>query len=524
MSDVGRLLVRLRQKGVELWIDGGRLKYRAPSGVLTPENVALLRRNRSEVAAFLGRSSPNPPPLVPVESTQPRPLAIAQESCWRLEEFLPGNALTKVFAAWRLTGRLDAGALERTLDEVAGRHETLRTTFREVEGLRAQVVSPDPVHTLEVEDLRGLSRDERVARTIACIGRQTGPPFDLVRGPLVRATLVTIGDGDVLLLVTLHHMVCDPHSLHVLGKEIAAIYPAMAAGTPSPLPALPVQYADFAVWQRRLLDYGLLDDRVSYWIGQLDGGDLPDVGLPTDRPRPARPSFETSQESLILSESVTAMLAGRSQAEGATLFMGLLTALKLVIRHFSGESRVHVATLVAARSHPRLAEMIGLFSNTVLLRTDLGGDPTLQAALRRVRDTVLDAYEYQDLPFEALLAELERSHDLKRDALSRVLFLFTNRLPAERRLNGDVTLQPVDFGKGLLEAAVDLERVTSFDVIVNLTDRPGGIDGSLVYKRSLYLAATIRRAAEAFAHVAEALALRPDRRASDLLLGSVPRS
>lgn len=519
MSDVGPLLSGLRRQGVDLWLDGGRLRYMAPTGVLTPETIAELQLHRSEVAGFLGRSSPSPPALVPVTAGRPAPLAIAQESCWMLEEFLPGSSLAKVFAVWRLTGPLDRHALEQTFDEIARRHETLRTTFTPVEGSPAQIVAADPLHALSLEDLRGLSRDERVEASIRCIARQTSEPFDLAHGPLIRLALLTTGPDESLLLLTLHHMICDPWSLEILAEEVATIYAALVGEAPPPLPPLAVQYGDFAVWQRSLVAEGAFDSQVSYWKWRLDGGNLPDVGIPADHPRPAEPSFETSQEMLTLSESVSTGLAERSQAEGATLFITLVTALKLMIQHLSGESHVHLATLVAARRHPELARMIGLFSNTVVLRTELGGAPTFRAALQRVRETVLDAYEYQDLPFEGLLTELERGQNLQRESLSRVLFLFTNRTSASRRM-GEVTLRPVDVGKGLLEAAVDLNTVTSFDLIVNLTDRPGGISGSVVYKQALYSPATITDALAVFSSVAESLAFEPDARPSELRVSS----
>ncbi|HLL47981.1 MAG TPA: condensation domain-containing protein, partial [Longimicrobiaceae bacterium] len=349
---------------------------------------------------------PAPPPFAAVEHSGDLPLSFAQERLWFLDRLQPESAFYVVPLALRLTGALHAGALERALGEVVRRHAVLRTVFPERGGAPVQVIAPFAGLALPVEDLSALDGADREAKVRRRASSDARRPFDLAAGPVFRARLLRLGADENVLLVSMHHIVSDGWSMDVLFRELSALYEAYREGRESPLPEPRVQYADFAVWQRRVLRGEALDRQLAYWRERLAGAPAL-LELPTDRPRPAVQAFRGERERIGFSAALADRLSALARAEGATLHMVVLAAFQLLLSRYGGSDDVVVGTPVAGRTRREVEELIGFFVNTLVLRTDLSGDPGFRALLRRVRDVTLGAYEHQEVPFEKLVEELQ---------------------------------------------------------------------------------------------------------------------
>jgi amino acid adenylation domain-containing protein len=430
------------------------------------------------------------------------PASFAQRRLWFLDQLDPGGSSYNMPLAVRLAGRLDAGALAASLREVVARHETLRTTFTVRDGEPFQVVVPSGDVPLPVIDLRGSGDAGEEARDLAA--REARRPFDLSRGPLLRTVLLRLGEEEHLLLLTMHHIVSDGWSLGVLLSETAALYGAFAAGRPSPLPELPIQYADFALWQQDRLRGEGLAALLRYWSRQLHGLP-PALDLPTDMPRPARRTPAGGSRQLLLPADVAAALQALSRSAGATLFMTLLAAFQALLFRLTGQEDLAVGTPSANRGRSETQGLIGLFVNTLVLRGDLSGDPGLGELLARVRETVLEADAHQDLPFEKLVEELAPERDLGTSPLFQAM-LTLHSLPAASLEWSGLRLTPFETGTGEVK----------FDLSLALREVPEGISGSLEYSADLFEAATADRVARCFATLVAGIAAAPDRRLSEL--------
>ncbi|HEU0052909.1 MAG TPA: condensation domain-containing protein, partial [Longimicrobium sp.] len=341
------------------------------------------------------------PPVVPVERTGALPLSFAQERLWFLDRLEPGSAAYNLPTAWRLGGALDAAVLERALGEIVRRHEALRTTFAEVDGSPVQVVAPFDGFALPVEELSALGEADREAAVRHRAREEAARPFDLSAGPLFRAALLRLTADDHVLLLSMHHVVSDGWSTGVLFRELSALYEAYRAGRESPLAELPVQYADYAVWQREQLEGEVLERQLSYWRERLSGA--PELlELPTDHPRPPVQSYRGASVPVELSPELLERLQALGRREGATLYMTLLSAFQVLLSKYSGSDDVVVGSPIAGRTRKEIEELIGFFVNSMVLRTDLSGDPSFREVLRRAREVTLGAYENQEVPFERL--------------------------------------------------------------------------------------------------------------------------
>ncbi|NTU83527.1 MAG: non-ribosomal peptide synthetase, partial [Chloroflexales bacterium] len=400
---------------MRLWVDAGRLRCSAPQGVLTPELSDELRRRREELISALRAAQhareADAAPLAPVSRGEALPLSFAQQRIWFLEQLSPGNTAHNLAGSLRLSGRLDPAALELAMSELIRRHEILRTTFVFAEGRPSQVIGAPRPFALPIIDLRPLSAPQREAEAERLCDEESKRPFDLERGPLVRLTLVQLDPIEHLLILSMHHIVSDGWSFDVFAQEISQLYRACAAGSPSPLPPHPVQYADFAVWQRRRLEGPVLAEQLAYWKGQL-AGPLPTIDLPLDRPLPPVQTFSGARETLVLSEELTAAVRALGSAEDASLFMVLLAAFEVLLHRQTGQTDIVVGTPLAGRTRPETERLIGCFLNTLVLRTDLGDDPPFRELVARVRETALSAYAHQELPFERLVEELRPERDV----------------------------------------------------------------------------------------------------------------
>ncbi|HEY2739331.1 MAG TPA: condensation domain-containing protein, partial [Thermoanaerobaculia bacterium] len=351
-----------------------------------------------------GGSRPAPPPLMRMAG-EPQ-LSFAQERLWFLDQLEPGGSVYNIPAAVRLRGKLDPGALERSLAEITRRHAVLRTRFAVVDGRPVPVVETAAMAGLPVIDLSALPPRVLPAETASLARAEQTRPFTLAARPPIRAALLRLGSREHLALLTVHHIASDMWSEAVLVRELAVLYESFQAGRPSPLFDLPVQYADYAAWQRSWLQGAVLEEQLGYWRGRLEGAP-PELPLPRDRPRPARRNPRAGTVSLHLAPELAERLAALYRHRGVTLFMTLLAAFQATLGRSSGQDDVVVGSPIANRTREETEGLIGFFVNTLALRTDLSGDPGFGDLLDRVREVALGAYAYQDLPFERLVAELE---------------------------------------------------------------------------------------------------------------------
>jgi amino acid adenylation domain-containing protein len=444
-------------------------------------------------------------PVVPVERTAPLPLSFAQERLWFIDRLELGSTAYNLSRALRLGGALDERALERALGEIVRRHESLRTVFREVDGLPVQVIAPFGGFALPVQELSALGEAER-GEALRRAGEEAARPFDLATGPLFRASLLRLRADDHVLLLSMHHIVSDGWSMGVLDREFSALYAAFARGAASPLPELAVQYADFAVWQREQLAGEALDRQLAYWRERLAGA--PELlELPTDRPRPPVQTYRGATIPVELSAELLERLQALGRSEGATLYMTLLSAFQVLLSKYSGSEDIVVGSPIAGRTRGEVEGLIGFFVNTLVLRTDLSGDPSFRETLRRVRDLTLGAYEHQEVPFEKLVAELQPERSMSHSPLFQVMF----------------TLQNAGGGGGAfagieVSGAGTAMEIARFDLSLELTATPQGLRGALNYSTDLFERGTIDRMLGHLERVLEQVAADADVRLSRLEL------
>ncbi|XYI03830.1 non-ribosomal peptide synthase/polyketide synthase [Sorangium sp. So ce1128] len=465
--------------------------------------IALLAE-RIEAAKRAG--APVPPPLAPAPREGELPLSFAQQRLWFLDQLEPGSAFYNIPAALRLTGPLDAGALERSFLEIARRHEALRTTFEVSLGEPRQVIAAEPAVTLATVDLSALAGEAQEAEVARRAAAEAEQPFSLTDGPLLRVTLLRLSRSEHVLLATMHHIVSDGWSLGVLLRELSALYGAFCAGRPSALPALPVQYADYAVWQRRWLSGDTLDRELAYWKQQLSGAPAA-LDLPTDRPRPPVQTYRGATCPVALSPELSSAVARLGRREGVTLFMTLLAAFQVLLHRYTGQHDVVVGSPIAGRTAAETEGLIGFFVNTLVLRTDLSGEPSFVDLLRRVRDVTLGAYAHQHVPFERLVEALSPERDLSRSPLFQVMFALQNA-PLPDLALGDVALRPLQIAG----------TTSKFDLILSLGEGEAGISGTLEYNTDLFDPGTIQRMVKHLTALLDGIVQAPERRVSELPL------
>jgi amino acid adenylation domain-containing protein len=458
-----------------------------------------LREKKQEAGEPAARQDP---PLVPrPRSADPPPLSFAQQRLWFLDRLVPGNAVYNIPIALQVLGPLSPGNLRRALSTVVRRHESLRTAFPLVDAEPVQQIAPadQAACALPVIDLSGLGgRAEAEAARLH--GEESVRGFDLAAGPLLRAALLRFAAERHTLVLTLHHIVSDGWSNGVLVRELTTAYGGGA------LPELPVQYADFAVWQRRWLQGEVLERQIAFWRRRLDGMP-PSLDLPADRPRPAVRGSRGALVELDLRPDLTARLKELARRVGATPFTVLLAAFQALLFRLTGQEDLCVAAPVANRSRPEVARLIGFFVNTLVLRGDLAGDPELGSLVGRLRQVALEAFEHQDLPFEKLVEELRPQRDPSRPALAQVQLVLQNT-PAAALAAGGLRIEP-------LPAVV---RTAKLDLSLALGEEEGRLGGGLTYSTDLFDAATIRRLAGHFTVLVEAACSDPRRRLTDLPL------
>jgi alpha-ketoglutarate-dependent taurine dioxygenase len=400
------------------------------------------------------------PPILPVPRDRKLPLSFAQQRLWLLDQLEPNNTAYNMPAALRLVGSLNIAALEQSFNEIARRHEVLRTTFTEVNGQPVQVIAPNLTLKIPIVDLQVLPEAERDAEVLRLAAKETQLPFDLARGPLLRVTLLRLGLSEHVLLLTMHHIVSDAWSDGVFIRELAALYEAFCAGQPSPLPELSIQYADFAHWQRQWLQGEVLETLLSYWQQQLAGAPPKlDLKKIADNPTlPARQEKDTTQ-SFALSANLSEKLKTLSRQEGATLFMTLLAAFQTLLYRYTQQDDIVLGTDVANRNRAETEPLIGFFINLLVLRTDLSGNPSFGELLGRVREVTLGAYAHQDLPFAKLVEALQPERTSSHTPLFQVLFVLQNApMPALQLPDLTINFLEVKTGKAKFDLALFMEE------------------------------------------------------------------
>jgi amino acid adenylation domain-containing protein len=444
-------------------------------------------------------------PIAPVARTGSLQLSFAQLRLWLLDRLQPGNAAYNVRAILRLLGTLDLRALERSIHELVTRHEALRTRFALDEGQPTQIIDPPQAVPMPVTDLSAMPRTEREASARQIAEAEAAEPFDLEAGPVLRALVVRLGAQEHLLVLTVHHIAFDGWSSGILERELCVGYNAYVRGREPALPALPIQYADYALWQRQWMQGEVLESQLGYWKARL--ADLPTLVLPTDRPRPPVLSYRGERAVFDLPGPLAQGLKALGRGEGATLFMTLLAVFQVLLYRYSGQEDIAVGTPIAGRRHAELEGLIGFFANTLVLRADLSGNPRFCELLARVRESALGAYTHQDLPFEKLVEELALGRDMSRNPLFQVLFALQNAPGAELALEQvQVSRVPV------------AQRSAKFDLSLTVNDSPAGLHTSWEFSTDLYDAPTIERMARHFERLLEGVVADPQQRIAELPL------
>jgi acyl-CoA synthetase (AMP-forming)/AMP-acid ligase II/acyl carrier protein len=439
------------------------------------------------------------------------PASFAQEQLWRLQRILRGVPFLNVLYPLRLTFEVDPTILERSINEIVQRHEVLRTSFAEVDGKCVQVIAPQLSIHLTLYDLEALGGSDKKSAGHQLLQEEALRSFDLTQGPLFRARLVRLAEREYLLVITIHGIIVDGLSLGIIAEELLTLYDAFSTGASSPLAPLSFQFADFAHWQRHWQSHLQMTAQLEYWREQLREP-LPVMRLAVAPPIQTMDSFRTARQDFTLSASLSEAVKLFSVQEGGTLFMTLVAALKTVLQRYLGQDDLRVATLVANRNHPGTDRLVGPLANTVILRTNLGGNPTLREVMRRVRSTTLAAFAHQDLPFEELVDTLKRERALKRLELAQVMIALHNAT-LRRRVNRQHGLTVEEANSDILGGLVS---PTTFDLSLTLRDGSHAVTGCCIYKPYLFDATNIDRFLQDFQEVLQHMVRQPERPVSEI--------
>jgi amino acid adenylation domain-containing protein len=469
---------------------------------LSPEKRALVFRALKQEAVQAQ--------LAPVtrrnQEHQPIPLSFSQHRLWMVEQLRPGGFAYNELAAFRLDGALDIAVLEQSINEIIHRHEALRTTFPTIEGNPAQVIAATGAVKLTVEDLSHLPEGEQEAEIQRFADIESRRPFDLARGPLLRVTLLQFGLQQNVMLVTAHHIILDGWSIGVFRSEMIQLYGAFSAGLRSPLRDLPIQYADYAIWQRQQIQQDFLKAQLDYWTRKLNN--LPPLlQLPIANPRPEIESFRGARHRFNLKSDLSKQLRALSQRENVTLFITLLASFKTLLYRYSNQTDIPVGTVIANRNQAEVEQLIGFFVNTLVLRTDLNGQLTFRQLLQRVGSVALDAYEHQEMPFEYLVEALQPERSLSYNPLFQVMFILQNTPKQEAKL------------QGLTITTIELDSVTAkFDLTLTVEETPQGVQGVWEYNSDLFEPDAVGRMSGHLQTILEAIVANPDQTLAHLPL------
>jgi amino acid adenylation domain-containing protein/non-ribosomal peptide synthase protein (TIGR01720 family) len=511
MKPIKEFLLELNSKDVKLWIEAEHLRCNAPKGVLTSEILTQLAERKKEIITFLQQAEVNSDfnlkEIIPYpRNSEEIPLSWAQERLWFLDQFEEQNATYNVPGAVRLTGHLNFQALQKTLSEITQRHEVLRTTFKSSNGTPVQVINKEANLTINVVDLQHLSHVQQETQVQNLASAEATTPFDLSTGPLLRVTLLKLSASESVVLFTMHHIISDGWSMGLFIQEISILYRAYSLGEDSPLPQLPIQYADFTLWQRQWLSKEVLENQLNYWQQQLAGAPAL-LELPTDHPRPPIKTYRGQTHDFKLNTEITQKLQTLCQHHGTTLFMTLLAAFATLLYRYSGQSDIVIGSPIANRNRSETESLIGFFVNTLVLKTSFESNPSFAELLIQVRELTLKAYKNQDIPFEQVVEALQPERSLSHSPLFQVMFVLQNTPTTELELP-ELTLTPLRF-----------ETATAkFDLSLSIEENAGEIVGSWEYNTDLFEPSTITRMTGHLQTLLSAIVENPSQRVGELPL------
>ncbi|WP_208343836.1 non-ribosomal peptide synthetase, partial [Aetokthonos hydrillicola] len=544
MTPIAEFLTNLRSLGIEISLGDGKLNYRAPQDSLTGELYIELRERKQEIIAFLekAREVKNSylTSIKPVARNKFLPLSSAQHRLWFLEQFIPNSLAYNVSGAFRLKGSLNVDALEQSLKEIVKRHEILRTNFKIVDGEPTQAIAPTSYLEMPVLDLQHLPESQREAEILRYIQEECQRPFSLEFGPLLRSALLHCQPEEYVLLLNMHHIITDGWSLQLFVQEMSILYEAFVNKRAAVLPALPIQYADFAVWQHNWLQQEGLKAQLAYWKKQLAG--IVNLSLPTDRPRPPLQSFHGGMVSIAISQKLVQDLQSLARAENTSLSTVMLAGFQTLLYRYTQIEDIVVASPIANRNRSELEGLIGFFVNTLVLRAYLSGNPSFRELIRQAHQTTLEAYDHQDVPFERLVEELNPERDLSRNPLVQVSYAFQT-IPHKPFHLPDLTISPIEYDRENTRYDLELHiwdstekgsniflySKNTYDVSKVLVEEAalegyswsqetGGLNIIVNYNKDLFEAPTVGRMLLHYLNLLKAIATNPEQKIANLPL------
>jgi surfactin family lipopeptide synthetase A len=517
MRTIQQWINELSDRGVKLWVQGDRLRYSGSEDVLTPQLLAELSKHKAEIIDILSQNLSagdrgKSPTIQPVSRDQNLPLSFSQQRLWFLNELEGGESTAYNWPAPAigLTGKLDPQILIQTISEIVRRHEVLRTNFININGEIVQKIQPPRLLDIPIIDLQLYSEAEQAIAVKEFAAAERAKPFDLQNGEIFRCQLLCLSETYHILVLAVHHIAADGWFMGIFLRELVSIYEALLQSNPSPLPELPIQYADFAAWQRNWLQGEVLERHLNYWRQQL--ADIPPLlELPTDRSRPPMQTFQGSKVTFQLSLSLTQQLKRLGQQNGSTLFMTLLTAFAVLLSRYCGQPDIVIGSPIANRDRAEVENLLGFFVNNLVLRIQIQQNPSFQDLLAQVKKIALDAYDHQNLPFEKLVEALQPERNLSYHPLFQVMFILQNSP------SGQLQMQNLKLSSFEIESST-----TQLDLTLEIFDSINGLAGRFEYNTDLFARATITRMVEHFQNLLEAIATNPQQKVNQIPLLSKP--
>ena len=503
MHDTSAYLLDLGRRGVRLWLEDGVVRYRAPAGSLTYADLDHLRSHRAEIVSLL-RGPANacvPAAPAPGSTTGRFPLSFAQERLWFLEQMGAVGPAYLVPLVLRLRGKLSHIALEQSILALLNRHASLRTRIRSQDGCSTQEIFPAAftLHLEQISAAPGANAESHSSAVRRAIRSHILRPFQVEQGDLFRCALHNVAKDEYVLVIAVHHVVIDGWSMGLLFRDLGHFYSAFSQAREPQLPSLPLQYVDYAIWQRSLIEGLDFQRQLNYWLHQLDG--MPQIlNLPMDRDRPSMPTFRGASLQTGISGNLLTSLKQLAQQEGVTLFMLLLAAYSILLSRYSGDEQVIIGAPVANRPQKNCENVVGFFVNTIIFRTDLSGDPSFRAYLQRIKDITLGAYANQDLPFELLVSQLRPNRHAAINPLFQVML-------AHQAVPDDASIRWHDLEVEVIEPEC---HTSKFDITLHITERPSRITLTWEYATDLFDPNTIQGMAESNQALLQGIARFPD--------------
>jgi len=499
----------LRELGIQLWLEEGALKYQAPKGVASTEILAQISKRKSEVILFLKQinnemlANKEPISSVPRDCGYELPLSFSQQSMWFFDKFTKGNPVFNICNAVQMNGVLHKDKIVKALNELVARYESLRTTFSNIDGKPVQVIQPASCIAFPEIDLRHILKSELENQLKIFIKEEARHIFDLEKGPLFRFCLFILDENEYVFSMTMHHIISDAWSNAIFVGEFFKLYEGYIKGENLTLPKLQIQYGDYSSWERKRYQEKVPEELLGYWSKQLANPTT--LQLPTDYSRPKSKNYEGSFQSITIPLYICDKLKAICRAEGATLFMIILSAFQALLYRYSGQTDIFTGTVVANRNRKEVENLVGYFMNTLVLRTSFEADPTFIEVLRQVKQMTLDAYTYQELPFDKLLEELKPERDVSMTPLFQVMFILQNTQKIELELSG-LKMKQIEAESGM----------APFDLRLQLTETDEGLKGGFDYNVDLFKPSTVKRISEHLIKILEHVTNMPEEKVSNI--------